>query len=265
MTSVCNRCAGADGGDRLRERRFHAVEVHPPLPADLHRLGRGELLPLEVAVHEDVHLARAVDPQAIVAAVEVQVRAGQGHAAAFKVGRLPAGLSERLSEDVNHRARPVGVDHLQMIAGDEDRLLTRIGRLRLANADVLVHIQFGQFAPPLVQEQELHPQQSAEDLEMVAAGRVQRRRRLGGIGRHWRPAGDCRRRRLAGVWRDAHRSGIGRRWRLAGVACGRRRAGDSTAPRPGAAGWNHASSWSTAPESWGEFIFTLPRANIRSG
>ena len=286
MTSVCSRCVGPTATTDCSNVAFRPSKFIRRCQRICIGWARAERLPLEVAVHEDVHLAGAVDPKAVVAAVDVQVRAGQGHAAAFKVGRLPVGLSERPSEDVDHGARPVGVGHLQMIAGDEDGLLTRLGDLRLADADVFIDVQLGQFAPPCSKSRSFTRNSRPKISKWSRPARpAPPAISAPPLGRHWaaRAAGQCLTCRGGPVSAES----TGDRpvppatgdtpvppaaWPALGGAGGwpALLAGAVQRPapadaRPGAAGWNHASNCSTAPESCGEFIFTLPRANIRSG
>ena len=160
MTSVRSRWRGVGGDDRVPKHRLAAVEVHLVLPIDLEVDGFLQRLAFQVAVHEPFHAAGAVDPEMVVAAIEVQVRAGQRQAAALEVGR-PA-------EHADRAVGAVGVADLQPVARQQQRLLAGQGRFGLDEADVVFHGQcreVGLFS--VRREQDLGAHQAAGDFHVL--------------------------------------------------------------------------------------------------
>ena len=132
----------ADDVDRILEMGLAAVEDHALLPVDLHiaRLAQGPVL--QVAIEELLHPPGTFHSEQVGAAIDLDVRPGEAHAAAFHVGRF--------AFDRDLRPWSVGLRGVQPLAGDQQRQLAGQGRLGLLQFHVVDDRDLGQFSMLLV-------------------------------------------------------------------------------------------------------------------
>ena len=119
----------------------------------------------QVAIEELFHPPGTFHGEHVGAAIDVDVRPGEAHAAAFHVGRL--------AFDRDLGLRRVGLRGVQPLAGDQQRQIAGQGRLRLLQFHVVDDRDLGQVAMLLVLQEHAGLQQAAADFHvgLPAAGR----------------------------------------------------------------------------------------------
>ena len=142
-----------------------AVEEHALLPIDPHRARLAQRPVFQVAIEEFVHPPGAFHGEHVAAAVDVDVRPGEAHAAAFHVGRL--------AFDRHLGLRRVGLRGVQPLARDQQRQIAGLGGLRLLQFHVVDDRDLGQLPMLLVSQEHAGLQQAAVDFQvgLPAAGR----------------------------------------------------------------------------------------------
>ena len=187
----------ADDVDRVLEMGLAAVEDHALLPIDPHRARLAQRPVFQVAIEELFHPPGTFHGEQVGAAIDVDVRPGEAHAAAFHVGRL--------AFDRHLGLRRVGLRGVQPLAGDQQRQIAGQGRLGLLQFHVVDDRDLGQFAMLLVAQEHAGLQQAAADFQWAC--------------RPPAAAGSCL---PSGSSGEA--GGDATRPDLASAACGRRRA-----------------------------------------